>query len=752
MSGTSEDDIKAIREGAARFASQVFGAARLRALRERTAGRDEEALARAGADGWLSILVPEDKGGGGLGLVEACVVAEEFGRHLAAIPYVSLIAGLKAAAAFHAAVDVGELAEAMEGRKLFVPAMASVAGASVKAAAGEASGIVLNGMRRGVFAAGAGDGFIVDYELNGVEGLAFVRADAAGLKVSSSRTVDGMSTGTLTFENCVVAAANLLPSGAAAAALAAELRIFLGLTSAAELVGLMDAALQITLSHLKTREQFGKPLGAFQALQFRAVDAHVQISLTRSLVNEAARLALGGGAASVLMTSGAKAKASAAAIAVTRDMIQLHGAIGFTDEHDIGLHLKRAMTLAAAYGTASEHRKIVATRMFAAGEAAQVKFREDSPHEAAFRKEVHDWFEANLPDHLRHLPSRPSFEEACGWHRKLAARGWVAPNWPKEYGGMGATVGEQIVLYDESGKAGAPEISGQAIYHLGPILQVFGTPEQKAQHLPGMLSGATIWCQGYSEPGSGSDLASLRTRAVRDGDDFVINGQKIWTTWAHHADWMFALVRTNPDVKKQAGITFILIDMKTPGIKPVPIRTIAGDEEFAEVFFDDVRVPVSNVVGSIDDGWRVATALLEKERLNGANPQKCAQLLGKVKRAARASGVMDDDSFRDRLARAEIDYVALCAVFSQIVSFTESRTKANADFAFAKLVSAELQQELCELLAEAYGSQAALAVAGGEGDKSFPGLTYLQNRRVTIYGGTVEVQRLLMARRVLGFG
>jgi hypothetical protein len=215
---------------------------------------------------------------------------------------------------------------------------------------------------------------------------------------------------------------------------------------------------------------------------------------------------------------------------------------------------------------------------------------------------------------------------------------------------------------------------------------------------------------------------------------------------------MFALVRTNPDVKKQAGITFILIDMKTPGIKPVPIRTIAGDEEFAEVFFDDVRVPVANVVGSIDDGWRVATALLEKERLNGANPQKCAQLLNKVKRAAHATGVMDDGSFRDRLARAEIDYVALCAVFSQIVSFTESRTKANADFAFAKLVSAELQQELCELLAEAYGSEAALAVADGEGGKTFPGLTYLQNRRVTIYGGTVEVQRLLMARRVLGLG
>jgi hypothetical protein len=364
---------------------------------------------------------------------------------------------------------------------------------------------------------------------------------------------------------------------------------------------------------------------------------------------------------------------------------------------------------------------------------------------------VAQWLEANLPARLRNLPVRPSFEEASWWHRKLFERGWIAPNWPREFGGMGASVAQQIILYEEFGAIGAPELSGQAIYHLGPILQTFGTPEQKARHLPGMVSGDVLWCQGYSEPSSGSDLASLRTRAVRDGEHFIVNGQKIWTTWGHHADWMYALVRTNPAVKKQAGISFLLLDMTTPGITRRPIRTIAGDDEFSEVFFDNVRVPAENIVGAVDDGWKVANAVLEKERLNGANPQKCVKLLVTVKAAATASGLIDDDSFRDRLVRAEIDVVALNATFAQIVDVVETGSRSNADFAFAKLVSADLQQDLCDLLIEAFEADAAVAQEiEAAGERVFPALTYLQTRRATIYGGTAEIQRTLIARRVLG--
>jgi alkylation response protein AidB-like acyl-CoA dehydrogenase len=364
---------------------------------------------------------------------------------------------------------------------------------------------------------------------------------------------------------------------------------------------------------------------------------------------------------------------------------------------------------------------------------------------------VRAWIAAHLPDHLRHLPTRPSVEDALWWHGKLYERGWIAPSWPKEYGGMGARVSEQIIIFEEMGMAGAPEISGQAIYHFGPILQIFGTAEQKARFLPDMLSGATMWCQGYSEPGAGSDLASLRTRAVRDGDVLVVNGSKIWTTWGQHAHWMFALVRTNPDVKKQDGISFLMIDMNSPGVTRRPIRTIAGEEEFAEIFFDDVRVPIENVVGEINGGWRVANAVLEKERLNGANPVKCAQILARVKSAAAESGLLDDAGFADRLARAEIDYVALCATFAQIVDIAETGSRSRGDFAFAKLVSGELQQQLCELLIEACGPMAAVSEPLNFGaDRITPGIAYMQNRRVTIYGGSAEVQRLLIARRVLG--
>jgi alkylation response protein AidB-like acyl-CoA dehydrogenase len=214
---------------------------------------------------------------------------------------------------------------------------------------------------------------------------------------------------------------------------------------------------------------------------------------------------------------------------------------------------------------------------------------------------------------------------------------------------------------------------------------------------------------------------------------------------------MFALVRTNPDVKKQEGITFLMIDMSSPGVTRRPIRTIAGEEEFAEIFFDDVRVPVENVVGEIDGGWRVANAVLEKERLHGANPIRCAQLLARVKSAAGSAGLLNDPGFVDRLTRAEIDYTALCATYAQIVSIVETGSRSLGEFAFAKLVSGELQQQLCELLVEACGPLAAVSEPLMFGDDRItPGIAYMQNRRVTIYGGSSEVQRLLIARRVLG--
>ncbi len=757
------EDQTALRDGAERFAADVFGPAKLRALRDTPDGCDRASLKSTAENGWLSMLVPEEMNGAGQDLQAAALVLQAFGSALANIPAAPAMIALRAVAQVPHWRNHPAFADAMAGKALIVPALSGVGGnkdgtgtqtedgLTTNRSAGGAA--FINGIRRHVNAGGCADYFLVEIDDIGGSLLVLMRADFPGLSVKTRRTVDGGSISDLHFNNCVFGGDDIvfesIPSRAVAQAMRAGLEILL----AAELTGIMESAITQTLEHLKTREQFGRPLGTFQALQFRMADAHMQMSLSRALTAEAARLA-GENSPSVAVTaSAAFAKAATTAIFVCRTMIQMHGAMGFTDEHGAGLYLKRALVLANAYGSAAEHRGRVAAQTLEQSGSGPIRFREDTPADARFRMEVRTWLADNLPQRLRNLPVRPSPEDAQWWHRKLYERGWVAPGWPKQYGGMEASIAERIILIDEMGNAGAPEISGQAIGHLGPILQRFGTPEQKARHLPGMVSGNVLWCQGYSEPSSGSDLASLRTRAMRDGDHFVINGQKIWTTWAHHADWMFCLARTNPDVKKQAGITFILIDMKTPGITPRGIRTITGEDEFAEVFFDDVRVPVENVVGDIDAGWTVATALLEQERLNGSNPQKAGHLLGKTKRAARYSGLMEDAGFRDRLVQAEIDFVALCATYAQIVRTSERDIRTNADYAFAKLIAAELQQTLCELLVEALGPEGTLADSLDVQDEHiYPGLIYLQNRRATIYGGTSEVQRLLMSRRVLGLG
>jgi hypothetical protein len=380
-----------------------------------------------------------------------------------------------------------------------------------------------------------------------------------------------------------------------------------------------------------------------------------------------------------------------------------------------------------------------------------LSFRVDSEEERAFRMEVRTWMEANLPKELRGWSTRPPFELSQVWFKRLAARGWQAPHWPKKFGGMGATINQQIIIREELARIEAPEISAQGLNHIGPILMQFGTPEQQAYHLPRILSGEINWCQGYSEPNSGSDLASLRTRADADGDDFVVNGQKIWTTWAHHAQWMFALVRTDQNAaRKQAGISFLLIDLKTPGITIRPIRTIAGDDEFCEVFFDSVRVPKKNLVGRVNEGWAIANSLLAHERTGTASPQLCYVALERIGRIARANGMMADAAFRDRYVAAELEAVTLAAMFSHAVSLTNAGREMGPDSSIMKIYSTEAFQRTIDLLVEV-----AAAAGAQEGKISTPegevevATLFLQVRRATIYGGSSEIQRNIVARRVL---
>jgi len=378
-------------------------------------------------------------------------------------------------------------------------------------------------------------------------------------------------------------------------------------------------------------------------------------------------------------------------------------------------------------------------------------FRRDTAVEAQFRMEVRTWLEANLPLALRGRTTRPPPAELMPWYHTLSRKGWIAPHWPKQYGGMGATLNEQLIMTEEMARIGAPHLPAQGLNHIGPILMEFGTAAQKAQHLPPIIAGTVIWAQGYSEPGAGSDLASLATRATLTGDHFVVRGHKIWTTWAHHSDWMFALVRTDPQAQpRHAGISFLLIDLHSPGIRIRPIKTIVGDEEFSEVFLDDVIVPVENLLGKLHDGWRIANALLGHERLATSNPQFSLMALERIKTMARASGIIADPAFQDRLAAASINVMALSALFSHAVELTNQEKSPGPESSVIKIVACELLQALNDLLIEAAGGHAPadkpIASNFGEVDVA---AAFLQSRRATIYGGSSEIQRNVLARRIL---
>ncbi len=379
-------------------------------------------------------------------------------------------------------------------------------------------------------------------------------------------------------------------------------------------------------------------------------------------------------------------------------------------------------------------------------------FRQDSEGDAAFRAEVRAWLEENLDDDLAGYTLRAPPEKLIPWHRKLYEKGWIAPHWPKEHGGMGASFSQQIIMVEELGRANAPPLcTVHGLNHLGPILIEFGTEEQRQTYLPPILRGDVIWAEGYSEPNSGSDLASLRTRAELVGDEYVVNGSKIWTTFGHYSDWIFALVRTDPDApRKQAGIGFLLFDLSLPGITVRPITTIAGDDEFAEVFFKDVRVPKVNMVGDPTNGWRIANAVLSHERFNAGQPRYGFSAIERAKKVGAATGAMEDAGFRDRLAGLEIDMIAFNALFDHAVELTKAERPPGPSASIMKIVGKETLQNAADMLLEAAGGLGAAdkKISTPEGEVDVRELL-LQCRHESIRGGTSEIMRNIVAKRAL---
>jgi alkylation response protein AidB-like acyl-CoA dehydrogenase len=392
-----------------------------------------------------------------------------------------------------------------------------------------------------------------------------------------------------------------------------------------------------------------------------------------------------------------------------------------------------------------------------------------SEEERSFRNEVREFLRDKLPPALsRKVLSGAHLEreDFLFWQRTLHERGWGGPTWPKEFGGTGWTPVQQYIFEEECLAAGTPRTMPFGPRMLAPVIMKFGSAQQQQRFLPKILSGEEWWCQGYSEPGSGSDLVSLKTRAVRQGDHYLVNGQKIWTSFAHYANWIFCLVRTDPEAKPHSGISFLLIDMNTPGVTVRPIITLDNEHHLNEVWFEDVKVPAFHLIGEENRGWTYAKFLLGHERTTIAGVGTSKRELARLKRIAAAEQkhgrpLLDDPLFAARLAEVEIDLMALEITNLRILSSGNEKSEHGSEASILKIKGTEVQQAITELQVEALGAyslpfihESAPSLGQREpvdrSDYAAIVATYLEMRKLSIYGGSNEIQKNIIAQRTLG--
>ncbi|MCA9630668.1 MAG: acyl-CoA dehydrogenase family protein [Myxococcales bacterium] len=385
-----------------------------------------------------------------------------------------------------------------------------------------------------------------------------------------------------------------------------------------------------------------------------------------------------------------------------------------------------------------------------------------TPEQEAFRSEVREWIAQAMPPHIATKANHDgafSNAEVMEWHKVLAAKGWVAPHWPKEFGGPGWDATQRYIFGQELELAGTPQLSPFGLSMVGPLIMQFGNDAQKQRFLPKILSGEEVWCQGYSEPNAGSDLASLKTRAEKNAaGNYVLNGQKTWTTYAQYADWIFVLARTNPDVKQQAGISFFLVDMKTPGLTVKPFLTTGGTPAFCETWFENVEVPKENLIGQENMGWTYAKALLGHERTLVSGVGISARTLLRTKRLAReiqkdGKPLLEDAGFRAKIARSEIKLEALRMTVLRSLASAQLGHAPGPESSILKLRGTELQQETIDLLMEVLGHD-SLTWFNPEGTvnprgESAPSI-FNYVRAATIYAGSNEIQKNIIAKMILG--
>ncbi len=760
----SNDAIEAFRDSARDYLSRSQTISRLRALRDSETGFDRAAWQEIANSGWPALLVSEEDGGMGLGLREMAAIAEEIGQHLLPEPYlaVAVQASTALSRSPRGALRSLLLEQLATGELIAGLAWQEQLGqlepgniATTATAAGD--GWVLNGTKRFVLPGAGADGWLVLAKHNAKPLLCWVPAGSEGLSVTSQRCVDGSMVADLALNQVRVPATHVLAEDYSALLAVTDANDVTRVMQAAELLGVMRRALATTIEYLNTRKQFGRAIGSFQALKHRTVDAYVQVELSSACVNEVLGLLEQGGTLSTL-ASRAKARCTHAALMVTRMAIQFHGAMGYTDECNIGLYFKRAMQLSSWLGNVDAHRarylKEAPPEPKAEAGSGVNAFPQDADWdnmpEADFRKMLRAFYAKNYPEHMRNVPRRLHWNEIKDWYMTLSKQGWVAPAWPKQFGGMGLSPAKMIAYVEEQEEYGVARAPDMGIVMIGPLLIQRGTPEQQQKFLPKIIAGEHIWCQGYSEPGAGSDLAALRTEALPDGNEFVVNGQKIWTTLAQDATHMFTLVRTDKEAKKQSGISFLLIDLKTPGITIRKIKDIGGHEEFCEVFLDNVRVPAENLVGQINEGWTIAKALLGFERIFLGSPKQSRYALSQLNALAEHQGLLSDPLFAARYAELALDVSDLVSAYTHFADIVKRGEVLPPSVSLLKIWATDTYQRICTLLVEAAQEHGATGQTKDFGPAGLNVPAILFNAiPSTIYGGSTEIQKEIISKNVL---
>ncbi|ANN72877.1 acyl-CoA dehydrogenase [Bordetella bronchialis] len=827
MTAPDESLIEAIRDSA----RDLLRRHDQRRRKRRGAAPDRDYWREIAGAGWIGMGVPEALGGLGLPWQATAAVMEEAGRALLPEPLVAaavlptaLLARLEETAGGRDQDDAGRRSDGpqadgrqsedrqSEDRRLSAArrqllrqicegdCMVALAWQESEGQleAGEAAGAfgvsvasregayVLNGEKRHVIPGQGVDGWLVPADGEDGPALFHVAAGTPGVGVAGYVRADGTHACHLSLESVAVAPECLLARHEVLDAVDAALDIG-RLMQSAEMVGAARQVLADTVAYLNTRQQFGRPLASFQALQHRLVDAAMQVELAASsLANALKGLPEADKTAARAAASRVKARAARAGLEAARLAVQLHGAIGYTDECDVSLYFRSALHQAAWLGNATAHRQrfgalspmpreetgigdaghawpadgdrpshedadAPAERGSAAPPATDFPRDADwnAMPEAEFRDMLRRFFHAHYPRALRHVPRRLHWDEIKAWYFTLARQGWIAPSWPREHGGMALAPDRLIAYIEEAERHGVARAPDQGLVMLGPILFRHGTQEQRDRFLPGILSGRDVWAQGYSEPNAGSDLAALRCEAVADGDDLIVTGQKTWSTLAQDATHMFMLVRTDKTVKKQAGISFLLVDLDSPGVSRRPIRTLAGHEEFCEVFFDRVRVPRANLVGELNAGWSIAKELLGFERLFSGSPKHANHTLRQIHVRARQRGLLADAGFRDRLAELRLDAADLTAMYEVYADMARRGRPLPPQLSLLKIWATETHERLGALLiqsADEYGGAAVDHPHGGV----YALAPYVNALAATIFSGTNEIQRNIYAKQVLG--